>query len=396
MDVISIPKGFYFCSTAAGFKYQGRDDLGFIGCDRRAAAAGVFTRNRFQAAPVQVARTFLSGSSTAAGIVINAGQANACTGEEGVADCLQSCELVAEAFGLEKEAVLPASTGVIGEKMDLNRWQASLDGLFQSRSQTGPLEVAKAMMTTDTFPKLVWRSFCPDEGQEVRLMGLAKGSGMICPDMATMLGLILCDGDVAPDLLQDVLGAAVDQTFNRITVDGDTSTNDCVLALASSGSGVRIKPEQREELQREFTGLCQELAALLIQDAEGGTKSVRIQVQGAKNRNQAEDAARTVAHSPLVKTALYGQDPNWGRIVAALGRSAAEFEPELVSIFIGERPVFVRGRPVGEDLDSLLAPCMARDTILIRIELGAGGADFEILTSDLSLDYVKINADYRS
>ncbi|MCF8104631.1 MAG: bifunctional glutamate N-acetyltransferase/amino-acid acetyltransferase ArgJ [Desulfohalobiaceae bacterium] len=394
--MICIPKGYYFCSTAAGFKYQGRDDLGFIGSEYPAAAAGVFTGNRFQAAPVRVARALLSDSKRAAGIVINAGQANACTGEEGLADCRRSLELLSETFSLGKEAVLPASTGVIGERMDMCRWEKALEGLFQSRSQSGPLDAAKAIMTTDTFPKLVWRSFWPDEGQEVRLMGLAKGSGMICPNMATMLGFVFCDGLVAPDFLQEVLKAAVDQSFNRITVDGDTSTNDCVLALANGGSGVRIEPKRREELQREFTGLCRELAALIIQDAEGGTKSIRIQVQGAKNRAQAEDAARTVAHSPLVKTALYGRDPNWGRIVAALGRSQAEFDPDRVSISIGERPVFVRGGPINEDLDSLLAPCMARDAIRISLELGAGSADYDILTSDLSVDYVKINADYRS
>lgn len=393
--MLTIPKGFYFGSTQAGFHYQGRDDLGFIGSEHLASAAGVFTKNRFQAAPVQVARDRLASSARARGIVVNAGQANACTGEEGLADCRRSCELVAEAFGLEKKEILPASTGVIGEKMKMKRWEQAQDGLLRSRSTAGPLDVAKAMMTTDTFPKVVWNTLRVN-GEEVRLVGMAKGSGMICPNMATMLGFLICDGTIDPDLLQGVLRQAVDLTFNRISVDGDTSTNDCVLALANNGSGVRVGLDQEKSLQAAVTELCRELASLLIQDAEGGTKTIRIQVLGAKNEVQAEDAARTVAHSPLVKTALYGQDPNWGRIVAALGRSQAEFDPDQVSVSFGGRGVFIRGRPVPGDLDSLLRPCLKRDTVQVLIELGAGRAGFEILTSDLSLEYVTINADYRS
>ncbi len=393
--MIEIPKGYYFCSTAAGLKYTGRDDLGFIGSVEPAAAGGIFTKNRFQAAPVIVAKEIIAAGVAVSGILVNAGQANACTGEEGLDDCRLSLDLFAEALGLGEKSILPASTGVIGDPLPMDRFEQALGGLAQSRTAAGPLDVAKSMLTTDSFPKLAWRKLTIADG-EVRVLGMAKGSGMICPNMATMLSFILLDADLGPDLLQNILTDAGRATYNRITVDGDTSTNDCVLALANGFSGVRIDERRVPELQSAFTEVCRELSAMLIQDAEGGTKTIRILVQEAEDPAQAEDAARTVAHSPLVKTAMYGQDPNWGRIVAALGRSRAAFDPGSVSIAFGERPVFIRGRPVRADLDLLLKPLLTSDSITIRITLGAGEAEAAILTSDLSPEYVSINADYRS
>jgi glutamate N-acetyltransferase/amino-acid N-acetyltransferase len=393
--MIPIPEGYYFCSTAAGLKYTGRDDLAFIGSEVPAAAGGMFTRNRFQAAPVTVAKAVLAERETVSGILVNAGQANACTGEDGLADCRLSCDLLAEALGLEKQTILPASTGVIGDPLPMDRFARALEGLAASRSSTGPLDVAKAMMTTDSFPKLAWRTL-QMAGGEIRVLGMAKGSGMICPNMATMLSFILLDAALSRDCLRRLVSDAGRTTFNRITVDGDTSTNDCVLALANGCSGISPEEGRLPELQSALTDVCRELSTMLIQDAEGGTKTIAIQVQEAEDTAQAEEAARTVAHSPLVKTAMYGQDPNWGRIVAALGRSGACFDPERVSIAFGDRPVFLQGRPVQNDLDLLLKPLLRSDSISIRIALGAGEAEATVMTSDLSPEYVKINADYRT
>lgn len=219
---------------------------------------------------------------------------------------------------------------------------------------------------------------------------------MICPHMATMLGFVCCDADIEPKIWQEMLGRAVAQSFNRISVDGDTSTNDCVLGLANAQSGAGLKDDQLSLVGEELTGLCQELAYLVVQDAEGGTKVVRIRVDGARNEAEAEIAARTVGHSPLVKTAMFGRDPNWGRIVAALGRCGADFEPSQVRVRIAGREVFQDGTPVQADIDSLLAPFLARQEIAVHVSLGQGPGEYEFLTSDLSLDYVRINAEYRS
>jgi len=393
--VIKIPNGFSFLAAKAGFRYTGRKDLGLILSSVPAASGGVFTTNRFQAAPVQVSREHMQTSPWARAILVNAGQANACTGEDGLRICRTTCELAAQAFGLRPEEVLPASTGVIGQRMDLSAWERGMAGLIDQGAKDDPLIVAQAMLTTDTFPKILWRTIGFKEGT-VTLLGMAKGSGMICPQMATMLGFVCCDADIQPDIWQDMLGQAAEQSFNRISVDGDTSTNDCVLGLTNGGGGVRPQKEDLAHLGRELTGLCQELAYLIVQDAEGGTKVVRIRVDGAKDRAQAELAARTIGHSPLVKTAMFGRDPNWGRIVAALGRCGAVFEPGQVRVRIAGREVFQGGTPVMADIDSLLAPYLARQEIPVHVSIGDGPGEYDFLTSDLSLDYVRINAEYRS
>lgn len=392
---IPVPLGFRFATCRAGFKYQDRDDLGLIWSTADCAAGGTFTRNRFQAAPVVVAREILSRQENVRGVVVNAGQANACTGQTGLDTCRASLRITARTLGLRPEQLLPASTGVIGAQLDVRRWQEAMEQMEVTGPTQPPLDVARAMCTTDTFPKLVWRTFGQGPDQ-ISLLGMAKGAGMICPDMATMLCFILCDGAVDRDLWQDSLALAVDQSFNRITVDGDTSTNDCVLALANAMSGVAVTEANRRSFQAVLKDLCQDLARLIVLDAEGGTKVVTIRVQGAREQAQAEAAARTVAHSPLVKTALFGCDPNWGRIVAALGRSGAEFDPSEVSVSMGGRPIFVQGNPVVDDIDDLFAPVLKRQEVDISILLGRGPGQAEIVTSDLSLDYVRINASYRS
>ncbi|MGM0645939.1 MAG: bifunctional glutamate N-acetyltransferase/amino-acid acetyltransferase ArgJ, partial [Thermodesulfobacteriota bacterium] len=368
--MIQVPQGFFFATHAAGFKYTGRDDVAVLGSTQEAAAAGVFTQNAFQAAPVRVARERLQQQPTARAIVVNAGQANACTGQLGMDNCYQSLALVAEALDLDPATVLPASTGVIGDQMPMALWPGAAQGLKRSCARVGPLDAAKAMVTTDSFPKLVWRAV-DIAGREVRFLGLAKGAGMICPNMATMLGFVLCDGAIDPAQWQTMLSQAVERSFNRITVDGDTSTNDCVLGLANGASGVPLSGDT-PAAQEALDAVCRELAYFIVQDAEGGTKVARIRVRGAADARDAEQAARTIAHSPLVKTALFGRDPNWGRIVAALGRSGAAVVPEKTSVAMGGLPLFENGVPVDVDLDSLLAPYLDRREVPVDVDLGIG------------------------
>ena len=395
--VIPLPKGFSFATAAAGFKRPDRDDLALIVSEPPAAAAGVFTRNLFQAAPVLVAKKQLQASGGhARAILVNSGQANACTGEDGLADCRATLALVAAATDLSPEEILPASTGVIGARLKLDKWKAAVPSLAASLGQTSAVAAAKAILTTDTFPKLAWGSLATEAG-EVRVLGMCKGAGMIAPNMATMIGVLLCDAKVGSLWWQEAVAAAADRSFNSITVDGDTSTNDCVLALANGASEVVIdSAEGRQALLAVMVEVCQAMAFMLIQDAEGGTKILRVKVQGAASHAEAELAARAVGNSPLVKTAFFGQDANWGRIVAALGRSGANFNPDEVSVRIGGITVFERGMPVADDLDALLAPHMRRGEISLDVELGNGPGRYLLLASDLTYDYIKINADYRT
>jgi len=395
-EIIPVPKGFSFAVAKAGFKYQGRDDLALIVSDRPAAAAGVFTRNLFQAAPVIVAAEALKASQTARALLVNAGQANACTGRAGIVNCRETLKLAAKAAGLGADEILPASTGVIGPQLNMDAWKKALPLLAADLGKSGPIEAAKAIMTTDTFPKIAWGSVSLDN-KEARILGMAKGAGMICPDMATLIGLVITDAEVDPGWWREALGSAVDQSFNSITVDGDTSTNDTVLALANGASGLAIQTKEgRLALSSALAEVCQALAFMIVQDAEGGTKILRIQVFGTENNLQAEQAARAVGHSPLVKTAFFGEDANWGRIVAALGRSGAEFDPDKASVAIGGITVFSEGQPTPGDLDSLLAPLMRRKEIAVTITLGEGPGEYVLLASDLTHEYININADYRS
>ena len=396
--VIPVPKGFSFATASAAFKYTtGRDDLALIVSESPAAAAGVFTQNLFQAAPVTVAKAQLAASGGhARAILINAGQANACTGAAGIADCRETLSLVAKATDLSPEEILPASTGVIGARLKMDKWKAVVPTLAENLGQTPAMAAAKAIMTTDSFPKIAWGTLTTDSG-EVRVLGMAKGAGMIAPNMATMIGVLLCDAKVGSLWWQEAVAAAADRSFNSVTVDGDTSTNDCVLGLANGASEVVIdSAEGRQALLAVMAEVCQTLAAMLVQDAEGGTKVLRIKVTGAASPAEAELAARAVGNSPLVKTAFFGRDANWGRIVCAIGRSGAVFDPEDVAVRIGGVPVFEQGMPVADDLDALLAPHMRRGEIPVDIELGAGPGRYLLLASDLTYDYIKINADYRT
>ncbi len=394
--MVELPKGYQYAAVAAGLQYHNRCDLSLVVSDCPAIAAGVFTTNRFQAAPVVISQKALEDAPIARAILVNAGQANACTGEEGEKRCMATCQMVARLLGIDPGEVLVASTGVIGDQLPLEPFEQGITALGEQLGKSSPLDMAKAMMTTDTFPKLVTKSLALSTG-EVRLVGMCKGAGMICPNMATMLGCILCDAQVEPLWWQKALHTAVVRSFNAITVDGDTSTNDCVLALANGCSGVEaFSPADQKLLAQGLTELCQELAFRIVQDAEGGTKVLRIQVSGATSASQAETVARVVGHSPLVKTALYGEDPNWGRIVAAVGRSGASFDPKEVCVALGGTRIFSQGQPVEGDWDSLLAPVLQRDEITLSISLGTGRGNYELLASDLTEGYIKINAQYRT
>ena len=391
---MNIPSGFRFSTAQCGFKRPGRADLALVVSDAPAAAAGVFTTNRFQAAPVLVAREILAASPAGIrALVVNSGQANACTGQEGIDKCRATLELLG-ALGLRPEEVLPASTGVIGDQLKMDLWELGVPSLRDNLGRVGLVDVARAVMTTDTFPKIAAREVSLGSGT-VRLAGFCKGAGMICPNMATMLGFILCDAGVDPAWWQAALTRCVDKSFNAITVDGDTSTNDCVLALAN-GAAAPAAGADLQILEEALLEICQDLAYMIVQDAEGGTKVMRVNVSGAASMADAQLAARAVGNSPLVKTALYGRDPNWGRIVAALGRSGASFTPEDVVVRIAGLTIFRQGTPVKADWDSLLASALRRDTVDIDIELGAGGAELTLMASDFTEEYIKINAEYRT
>ncbi len=309
---MTIPSGFQFSTAQCGFKRPGRSDLGFVVSTVPAKAAGVFTTNRFQAAPVLVARENLEkkGAGIRA-IVVNSGQANACTGQMGVDNCRATLEMLS-ALGLEPSSILPASTGVIGDQLKMDLWEKGVPALRDNLGRVGLVDMARAIMTTDTFPKLAAREVELSSGT-VRLAGFCKGAGMICPNMATMLGFILCDAGVEREWWQAALVRCVDKSFNAITVDGDTSTNDCVLALAN-GTAAEALGADLALLEEALLEICQDLAYMIVQDAEGGTKVMRITVRGAASMADAQLAARAVGNSPLVKTALYGQGiiGTWG------------------------------------------------------------------------------------
>ncbi len=390
-----IPKGFEFAVTSAGFKKKDKPDLAVVVSHTLASAAGVFTQNIFKAAPVLVAHDFIKTSPTARAVLVNSGQANACTGERGRENCLQTIEMTAETFSLPKAAILPASTGVIGEHLHMEKWHKAQKALKQSFGRATAEDMAKAITTTDSFYKMSSTAVTL-YNKKVTVLGMAKGAGMICPNMATLIGVILTDAKINPDLWQRVLQQAVSVSFNRITIDGDTSTNDTVFGLANGVSDVLISKGEEEALLGAVSEVCQNLAYMIVQDAEGGTKVLDIKISGAQTASQAELAARAVGHSSLVKTAMYGQDPNWGRITAAIGRSGALFQAEDVRISLCGVELFKDGCPVDMDIDAVMKGHLEKKDITIEVILGDGPGEYVLLASDLTHDYVTINADYRT
>ncbi len=389
--------GFRFGAVKAGIRGKDRLDLGLICAERPASAAGVFTTNQVKAAPVLLDQERIK-SGRAQAILVNSGIANACTGAQGLALARLAAGKAASALGIDEELVQVSSTGVIGQQLDPACFE-HLPRLAANLSPEGGMEVARAIMTTDTVPKTARRTVAIG-GATVTLAGMAKGAGMIQPNMATMLAYILTDAAVAPAVLQGLLRASVAQSFNRITVDGDTSTNDTVLLLASGQAGHSeitdpASPEAAR-LQAALDDLSRDLALQIVADGEGATKLATIRVEGAPSEAAAEQAARTVANSPLVKTAFFGQDANWGRIIAALGRSGVEFDPERVDIAFDQAQIVKNGLWLGPAAEAAATEVLRQKAFTVHIALGQGEAACAIHTCDLSLDYVKINADYRS
>jgi glutamate N-acetyltransferase / amino-acid N-acetyltransferase len=408
---VATPQGFRATAVSAHIKYPDRPDLALIVSKRPCAAAGLFTTNQVAAAPVVVDReTLKSNDSHIRAMLINSGNANAATGQVGLEDARASQRLVAGALGCAADEVLVMSTGVIGVPLPMERLAAGIavageevnrgEAESAEEGEAGGLAVARAIMTTDTRPKhLAVRAHLT--GGAVTIGGMAKGAGMIHPNMATMLSLITTDAAIAPDVLRGLLETAVAHSFNRISIDGDTSTNDTVLLLANGASGVAVDDlTSRVAFSEALNWLCAQLARMIVKDGEGATKFVEIQVCGAQSRADAHAIANTIATSPLVKTAFAGSDPNWGRILAAAGRAGVFFDQHRVSLSIGthqpDELTLLRWGDVMNYREEDAAAIFARPELRIRLELGAGDADETVWTCDLSHDYVSINADYRT
>ncbi|MFH0911368.1 MAG: bifunctional glutamate N-acetyltransferase/amino-acid acetyltransferase ArgJ [Planctomycetota bacterium] len=397
--LFEIP-GFRLAAVKAGLKASGQPDLGLIAADEPVSAAGVFTTNQVSAAPVKLCRAHLrENGSRARAVLVNAGIANACTGAQGLRDARACARAVARALRCRTREVLIASTGIIGKSLPMDKMLAGIEqaaGLLPS-SRSGRL-FSRAILTTDTAPKEAGTAFRLG-GKTVRLAGATKGSGMIAPRMATTLTFLLTDAAVRPAVLQELLEETVRETLNRVTIDSDTSTNDTALLLASgrAGHGVLARARSREALTfraalREVLG---RLARQIARDGEGATRLVRVAVKGAKSRYEAEWAARAVADSPLVKTALAGADPNWGRILMAVGKSAALVREERVRVAIAGVPVFRDGSPL-PFRPSEVSRRMKREEVLLEIDLRLGRGEAEILTCDLNHGYITVNAEYHT
>jgi len=385
--------GFRAAGCACGIKKNGEPDLALIVADETAAAAAVFTRNRVKAAPVLLAAERVEGGRVRA-VLMNSGNANACTGTEGLLTARKTTGTVADILGCPEEFVVPASTGVIGAPLPVDPIFSSLDRLSQALSPTGFVDAARAVMTTDTFPKLSVRPVIIGDS-EYAILGFAKGAGMIRPDMATMLSLVLTDAPISHPVLHCALGEAVEGTFNAITVDGDTSTNDMVLLL-SGGRGDLLSGAGMDIWYENLYSVLSELSELIVRDGEGATKFVTVTVAGAPDDRTARSAAFAVAESPLVKTAFFGADPNWGRIMGALGMVPGDFDPNRADISINGIPVASGGLGTGSEAEKDASRIMSGGEFTVDIDLKSGDGSFSVMTTDLSCDYVRINADYRS
>jgi glutamate N-acetyltransferase / amino-acid N-acetyltransferase len=388
--------GFRAGAVAAGLKKHGGLDLGLIVSDEPAAVAGVFTTNRVCAAPVLLCRERIQGGAARA-VVANAGCANACTGPQGLEDARSTAAIAAGALETAPEDVLVASTGVIGARLDMEKLKKAVPRVAGDVSEDGLPQFAEAILTTDTFPKMS-RFDATADGKPYRIVGVAKGAGMIMPDMATMLSFVLTDAAIPPQDLKKALFHAADATFNRITVDGDTSTNDTLLALANGAAGTgNLSGPDLDAFQEGLQQVMEVLAVMIVRDGEGATRVIFVQVRGASGPEDAISAARTVANSNLVKTAVCGRDPNWGRIMAALGRSGVLMQEEAVSIWIDDVLIVEGGLGRGPDAESAAAALMAeREEITLTIDLHQGKYEDRVVTCDLTQRYVDINADYRT
>ena len=386
-------KGVKCSSIASGIKKNGQLDLSLVSFIKGSNTAAVFTQNIFCAAPVIVAKNHLNSNIEA--LLINSGNANAGTGEKGLEDSYKTCEYLAQELNILPEQVLPFSTGVIGELLPLKAFKSNINLLVSSLTKEGMSKVASGILTTDLVEKSYSTSIDVG-GKTVNLSGIAKGSGMIRPDMATMLSFIASDISASSEELQDCLTNAVNQSFNRITVDGDTSTNDACTLSATNQSGVQLS-QCKDEFQKALNLVSKQLAHMIVKDGEGATKFVEIKIEGLESSEDCLEVAYTVAHSPLVKTALFASDANWGRILAAVGRAKVNgLSIENINIFINDLQVIDSGEKSTAYTEELGSAEMQKSEIVIRVNLGTSDSSESVWTTDLSYDYVKINAEYRS
>ena len=392
-DPLLNVEGIYCASINAGIKNNDDLDLSVISLTKGSVTAAVFTQNIFCAAPVLVAKNHLQNFPRA--LLINSGNANAGTGKEGIVNTLRSCEVLANELDIKAEEVLPFSTGVIGKQIDLSNFESGIPRAVGQLAIDSIRDVTKGILTTDLIEKYYSKKI-KFSGKEVTLSGIAKGSGMIRPDMATMLSFIFTDIGASQKELQECLAIAVDQSFNRITVDGDTSTNDACTLSATNQSGVKLD-ECKDEFQNALNEITKVLAQMIVKDGEGATKFVEIKVGGLASTKDCLEVAYTVAHSPLVKTALFASDANWGRILAAVGRSKVTgISIENIDIYLNDLQIITSGEPSLDYTESRGSAEMQESEITIQIDLGDANTTESVWTTDLSYDYVKINAEYRT
>jgi len=394
MSVIMCP-GFKAAGVAAELKKKGKKDLGLI-CSRVPAnVAGVFTKNRVKAAPVLLDMELIK-SGVCQAVIVNSGSANCCTGEQGMRDAEAMASLAASELGISNDLVFVASTGVIGEPLPIEKIKTAIPDLVKSLQPEGIPDLARSIMTTDTVPKMVSVQGIV-EGKTFTVTGVAKGAGMIRPDMATMLCFVCTDVGAAPEILKETLVKAAHRSFNRITIDGDTSTNDTVLVMANGLSGAVIRSvAQRDIFQKVLDEIFLDLAKQLIRDGEGVTKLVEIMVRGAVSDSDAWKVADTVAHSPLVKTSFFGEDANWGRIVGAVGRADAKVDPDKIDIYFDDVQLVKAGISCGKAVEAEATKVLKKSEFVVTVDLNMGRGSDLMYTCDFSVDYVKINADYRS
>ncbi|GGK07600.1 bifunctional glutamate N-acetyltransferase/amino-acid acetyltransferase ArgJ [Pseudomonas matsuisoli] len=390
--------GFELGIASAGIKRPGRKDIVVMRCAEGSAVAGVFTLNAFCAAPVIISRQRVHQGVRY--LLTNTGNANAGTGEPGLAAAVRTCAKLAELAGIAETSVLPFSTGVIGEPLPVEKIEAALPDALADLKLDNWAAAASGIMTTDTLPKGASRQFDHD-GVTVTVTGISKGAGMIRPNMATMLGYIATDAKVDPKVLQDLMGDAANKSFNRITIDGDTSTNDCCMLVATGQAELPVIDQAGGELftklREAVLDVSMELAQAIVRDGEGATKFVTVEVNGGGRYQECLDVGYAVAHSPLIKTALFASDPNWGRILAAVGRAGVpDLDVSKIDVYLGDVCIASKGGRSASYTEAQGAAVMAQDEISIRIELGRGQCSETIWTTDLSHEYVKINAEYRT
>ncbi len=393
---ITAPLGFRASGISCGIKESNKPDLGILVCDVPASSAGCFTKNKFRAAPVEISLKHLA-SGQSIGLVVNSGNANACTGEKGLEDAENMAKLLASKLNTDKENILVASTGIIGKCLDMQKIETGISLAFDelASDRDAGLAFSEAILTTDTKIKTAYTEF-ELSGNKIKIAGTAKGSGMISPNMATMLAFITTDAKIPANQLHELLNQAVDVSFNRISVDGQMSTNDSVYILASGlACKDNLTSEQLTIFAEHLTRICKKLAIAIVEDGEGATKIFHVTVSGANSKSDAHRIARAIADSLLVKTAIHGEDPNWGRIISAAGATGIDFDPNNVICKIGDEVVFRNGVPTDFNIETL-KNIMQRKELYISLSLNIGSAEDTVHACDLSKEYVEINAFYHT